>query len=149
MTDVVTMKSQRWAQKGVSFEEVLQGRLVLVPEGERLNQIAADHKTAIEGTVMSQCGTWLVLRLSNHSGQQHVARFLPDRLSGMVKALPNLAQQEAVFVGEGASLPARIRIRDLPEHQLPKSETIKFIRGWITPGPSSDDVLNVAQRMTS
>jgi hypothetical protein len=49
MTDVVTMKSQRWAQKGVIFEEVLEGRLVLVPEGERLNQIAADHKAAIEG----------------------------------------------------------------------------------------------------
>jgi len=49
MTDVVTMKSQRWAQKGVTFEEVLEGRLVLVPEGKRLEQIAADHRTAIEG----------------------------------------------------------------------------------------------------
>lgn len=49
MTDVVTMKSQRWAQKGVTFEEVLEGRLILVPEGERLDQIAEDHNAAIEG----------------------------------------------------------------------------------------------------
>ena len=49
MTDVVTMKSQRWAQKGVTFEEALEGRLVLVPEGERLDQIAADHSAAVEG----------------------------------------------------------------------------------------------------
>lgn len=49
MTDVVAMKSQRWAQKGVTFEEVLEGRLVLVPEGERLEQIAADHQAAIDG----------------------------------------------------------------------------------------------------
>jgi hypothetical protein len=111
--------------------------------------LVSQRPADIEGTVISQCGTWLVLRLSNHSDQQHVARFLPDGLSGLVKALPNLAQQEAVFVGEGASLPARIRIRNLSEAQLPKSETIKFIRGWTTPGPSSDDVLNVAQRMTS
>ena len=43
MTDVVTMKSQRWAQKGVTFEKVL--------EGERLEQIAADHQAAIEGRI--------------------------------------------------------------------------------------------------
>ncbi len=49
MTDVVAMKGQRWAQKGVDFEEVLDGQLVLVPEGERLNQIATDHSDAIEG----------------------------------------------------------------------------------------------------
>ena len=111
--------------------------------------LVSQRPADIEGTVISQCGTWLVLRLSNHSDQQHVARFLPDGLSGLVKALPNLAQQEAVFVGEGAALPARIRIRNLPDELLPKSETIKFVSGWITPGPVSKDVLNVAQRMTN
>lgn len=49
MADVVTMKSQRWPQKGVTFEAVLEGKLVLVPEDDRLNQIADDHMTAIEG----------------------------------------------------------------------------------------------------
>jgi hypothetical protein len=49
MADVVAMKSQRWAQKGVAFEAVLKGQLVLVPERDRLDQIAADHKEAIEG----------------------------------------------------------------------------------------------------
>ena len=49
MADVVAMKSQRWAQKGVTFEAVLKGQLVLVPEGERLEQIAADHTAAIKG----------------------------------------------------------------------------------------------------
>lgn len=49
MTDVVAMKSQRWAQKGVTFEDVLKGQLVLIPEDDRLKQIAADHNAAIEG----------------------------------------------------------------------------------------------------
>ena len=64
----------------------------------------------IEGTVISQCGTWVVLRLGNASDQSHVARFLPDGMAGLVKALPGLVRQEAIFVGEGAALPARIRI---------------------------------------
>jgi hypothetical protein len=101
----------------------------------------------VESTVISQCGTWLVLRLTNAADQQHVARFLPDGLVGMTRVLPTLAQQEALFVGEGASLPARVRIRDLPEEKLPKSETAKFARGWTVPRLSADEIKEIAKRM--
>ena len=37
--------------KGVRFEAVLEGKLVLVPEDERLDQIADDHTAAIEGRI--------------------------------------------------------------------------------------------------
>jgi hypothetical protein len=47
--DVVEMKKQRWAEKGVDYELALQGRLKLVPDSERLAGIAADHKDAIQG----------------------------------------------------------------------------------------------------
>jgi hypothetical protein len=49
MADVVAIKSQRWPQKGVSFEAVLKGQLVLVPDADRLDKIAADHSAAIDG----------------------------------------------------------------------------------------------------
>jgi len=110
--------------------------------------LVSQRPADVEGTVISQCGTWLVLRLSNSADQQHVARFLPDGLSGMTKALPNLAQQEAIFVGEGAALPARIRIRDLPDDKLPKSETAKFARGWSMDRLTNDEITAVAQRMS-
>ena len=109
--------------------------------------LVSQRPADIESTVISQCGTWLVLRLTNAADQQHVARFLPDGLSGMTKALPNLAQQEAIFVGEGAAMPARIRICDLEEDQLPKSETAKFARGWILERLSEDEIAAVANRM--
>jgi DNA helicase HerA-like ATPase len=111
--------------------------------------LVSQRPADIEGTVISQCGTWLVLRLTNSADQQHVARFLPDGLLGMTKALPNLAQQEAIFVGEGAALPARIRIRDLTSDQLPKSETAKFAQGWSTERLSEDEINVVAKRMGS
>lgn len=47
--DVVEMKKQRWAEKGVDYELVLQGGLKLVPDAKRLVDIAADHKAAILG----------------------------------------------------------------------------------------------------
>lgn len=109
--------------------------------------LVSQRPADIESTVISQCGTWLVLRLTNAADQQHVSRFLPDGLSGMTKALPNLAQQEAIFVGEGAAMPARIRIRDLEENQLPKSETAKFAKGWTLDRLNEAEIAAVANRM--
>lgn len=111
--------------------------------------LVSQRPADIEGTVISQCGTWLVLRLTNSADQQHVARFLPDGLSGMTKALPNLAQQEAIFVGEGAALPARVRIFDLTSDQLPKSETAKFARGWAKECLSEKEIDVIASRMSN
>ncbi|MDG5501671.1 ATP-binding protein [Marinobacter sp. BGYM27] len=111
--------------------------------------LVSQRPADIESTVISQCGTWLVLRLTNSADQQHVSRFLPDGLSGMTKALPNLAQQEAIFVGEGASMPARVRIRDLPKNKLPKSETARFAEGWVLDRLSEGEIGVVAARMAS
>ena len=109
--------------------------------------LVSQRPADVESTVISQCGTWIVLRLTNAADQQHVSRFLPDGLSGMTKALPNLAQQEAIFVGEGASMPARVRIRDLQEHQLPRSETARFARGWTLARLTEEEIATVATRM--
>lgn len=109
--------------------------------------LVSQRPADVESTVISQCGTWLVLRLTNAADQQHVSRFLPDGLSGMTKALPNLAQQEAIFVGEGASMPARVRIRDLTIEQLPKSETAKFAQGWTLTRLTEAEITKIANRM--
>jgi hypothetical protein len=109
--------------------------------------LVSQRPADVESTVISQCGTWLVLRLTNAADQQHVSRFLPDGLSGMTKVLPNLAQQEAIFVGEGASMPARVRIRDLTAEQLPKSETAKFARGWTLDRLAEAEIAEIATRM--
>ncbi|MEX2490758.1 MAG: DUF87 domain-containing protein [Nitrospirales bacterium] len=109
--------------------------------------LVSQRPADVESTVISQCGTWLVLRLTNAADQQHVSRFLPDGLSGMTKALPNLAQQEAIFVGEGASMPARVRIRDLEKDQLPKSETAQFAKGWTLDRLTETEIALIAKRM--
>jgi DNA helicase HerA-like ATPase len=111
--------------------------------------LVSQRPSDVESTVISQCGTWLVLRLTNQTDQQHVSRFMPDGLSGMTNALPNLAQQEAIFVGEGAALPARVRIRDLSDSQRPRSHSAKFAEGWSAPRLSEEQLKKVVRRMTS
>ena len=102
--------------------------------------LVSQRPADVESTVISQCGTWLVLRLTNATDQQHVARFLPDALSSMTRSLSSLGQQEALFVGEGAALPARVRIDDLPEEKLPKSQSVGFAKGWSETRPSKDAI---------
>lgn len=109
--------------------------------------LISQRPSDVDSTVVSQCGTWIVLRLSNAADQQHVARFLPDNLAGMTRLLPSLAQQEALFVGEGAALPARVRIADLDSSQLPKSETTRFAYGWGLERLTDAELEDIAKRM--
>ncbi|KIE21715.1 hypothetical protein SE23_05720 [Vibrio sinaloensis] len=111
--------------------------------------LVSQRPADVDSTVISQCGTWVVLRLTNSADQQHVARFLPDGLSGMVGSLPILSQQEAIFVGEGAALPSRVRVRDLHKSQLPKSNTIPFAEGWANGRLDLEKLEAIAERMCS
>ncbi|EGH22806.1 hypothetical protein PSYMO_15491 [Pseudomonas amygdali pv. mori str. 301020] len=94
--------------------------------------LVSQRPSDVESTVLSQCNSWVVLRLTNGRDQDHVAKFLPDSLAGITKILSSLARREAIFVGEAAALPARVRIRALERHQLPDSNDISFVEGWST-----------------
>lgn len=92
--------------------------------------LVSQRPADVESTVLSQCNSWVILRLTNGADQEHVSRFLPDSLSGLTKILSSLSRREAVFVGEAAALPARIKIRQLRADQLPNSADINFAAGW-------------------
>jgi len=86
------------------------------------------------------------LRLTNSSDQEHVGRFLPDSLSGLTRILSSLSRREATFVGEGAALPSRIRIRELDKNQLPDSADIKFAEGWAQDPMQQPAISNITKR---
>lgn len=109
--------------------------------------LVSQRPSDVEATVLAQCNTWLVLRLSNASDQAHVMKMLPDGLTGMTSLLSSLPRQEALFVGEGAALPSRIRLRTLEEEQLPKSSDIPFAGGWIDPPLQEPEIAAIAGRM--
>lgn len=111
--------------------------------------LVSQRPADVESTVLSQCNSWIVLRLTNSSDQEHVSRFLPDSLVGLTKILSSLSRREAIFVGEGAALPSRIRITMLPKEKLPDSSDIKFAQGWSRAPMNSDEVKAVAGRWVS
>lgn len=108
--------------------------------------LVSQRPADVERTVLSQCSSWLVLRLTNATDQEHVSRFLPDSLAGLTRTLPSLARREALFVGEAATLPARILLTQLERNQLPHSGDISFARGWARPPVTTDAISTVVKR---
>ena len=109
--------------------------------------LVSQRPSDIESTVLSQCNSWLVLRLTNGADQEHVGRFLPDTLSGLIRLLPSLPRREALFVGEAAALPARIRLANVPDGKRPKSADISFAQGWAHETPDVSKLTGISKKM--
>ena len=108
--------------------------------------LVSQRPSEVEATVLSQCNSWIVLRTSNEADRSHVRGVLPDSLEGLTKMLSGLRRQEAIFVGQAATLPSRIVIRDLPQSKLPASNDIDFDKGWQTDAMSVTQLVEIAER---
>ncbi len=107
----------------------------LAKEGRKYGiglMLVSQRPSEVEATVLSQCNSWIVLRITNNSDRSHVQGILPDSLAGLTKVLSGLRRREAIFVGQAAVLPSRILIRDLVKEgkPLPRSQDIDFDAGW-------------------
>lgn len=92
--------------------------------------LVSQRPSEVEATVLSQCNSWIVLRVTNDADREHVRSVLPDSMSGLTKMLSGLRRQEAIFVGQAATLPTRVMIRSLSDEQLPRSNDVDFDKGW-------------------
>lgn len=105
----------------------------IVKEGRKFGlgaMIVSQRPSEIDETILSQCGTFFSLRLSNASDRSKVQAALPDSLSGIVDSLPVLRTGEAVITGEAAKLPVRCRITLPEEGKRPSSEDPRVAHNW-------------------
>jgi len=138
-------------QGEAQYKEAQESIRRIAKEGRKYGiglMLISQRPSDVESTVLSQCNSWIVLRLTNSKDQEHVARFLPDSLSGLTRILSSLTRREAVFVGEAAALPSRIKIRELEKDQLPDSSDISFVEGWVNALQSYDKLQKITNRWT-
>lgn len=108
--------------------------------------LVSQRPSEVEETVLSQCNSWIVLRISNDTDREHVKSMLPDSLAGLTKVLSGLRRREAIFVGQAAMLPSRIMIRYLDEDMLPRSHDIDFDKGWQTEPLNEETIKLIGNR---
>lgn len=131
------------------YKEAQEAVRRIAKEGRKYGvglMLISQRPSDVEATVLSQCNSWIILRLTNSNDQEHVAKFLPDSLVGLTKMLPSLTRREAIFVGEAAALPSRIRINKLDQEQLPDSNDISFVKGWINEPTKSIEIKKITDR---
>ena len=108
--------------------------------------LVSQRPSEVEETVLSQCNSWIVLRITNDTDRQHVRSILPDSLAGLTKILSGLRRREAIFVGQAAMLPSRIMMNYLEKQYLPRSNDIDFDKGWQNEPMEKDGILKTGNR---
>ncbi len=94
--------------------------------------LVTQRPSELSATILSQCNTLFALRMSNENDQEFVRTTLPDGADGLLAALPALHAQECIAVGEGVTVPMRLRFDTLEESCRPKSGTAAFAEAWQT-----------------
>lgn len=92
--------------------------------------VISQRPSEVDETILSQCGTFLALRLSNPSDRSRVKGVLPDGLVSLLDVLPVLRTGEAIIMGEAAKLPMRCRVSLPLEEHRPRSSDPDVFRQW-------------------
>ncbi|BCA53483.1 hypothetical protein W02_06230 [Nitrospira sp. KM1] len=93
--------------------------------------LSSQRPSELSPTVLSQCNTFLLHRISNDRDQELVQRLVPDNLRGLLRELPSLPSQSAILLGWASELPVLVKMNDLPKSQQPRSDDPEFWGVWV------------------
>jgi len=90
--------------------------------------VISQRPSDVSKTVLSQCGNFIAMRLTNPDDQNVIKRLFPDNLGDFSELLPILDIGESLVVGDASLLPSRVMI-DKPTIP-PSSKTVDFWDEW-------------------
>lgn len=93
--------------------------------------VISQRPREVSATILSQCNTFLCLRISNPEDQSYVKGLLPDSIRGIVSMFSNLRRGECILLGDSVIMPTRIKIKK-PDPK-PNSDDTSFYKEWNTP----------------
>jgi DNA helicase HerA-like ATPase len=133
------------AESDSKFDVALQAIERIAKEGRKYGLslvVVSQRPSNVSQTILSQCGTFVALRLTSDVDQTRVLRLLPDTLGNQGSLLSSLRDGEAVVSGDGVTLPGRVQFK-IPT-PLPGSTDIRFHKAWADGPPkgySAGDVI--------
>lgn len=92
--------------------------------------ISSQRPSELSPTVLSQCNSFLLHRISNDRDQELVNRLVPDNLKGLLRELPSLPSQNAVLLGWASELPILVKMNNLAKEHQPHSDDPDFWNVW-------------------
>jgi hypothetical protein len=92
--------------------------------------LSSQRPSELSQTVLSQCNTFLLHRISNDTDQDKVNKLVPDNLRGLLRELPSLPSQRAILLGWASELPIMVQMRFLKKGHRPKSDDPDYWDVW-------------------
>jgi DNA helicase HerA-like ATPase len=148
---LVCEEAHRYAPRSdeAAFQPTKQALSRIAKEGRKYGVslgLVSQRPSELAETILSQCNTLIALRMSNEQDQHFVKRALPDGVRSLIDVLPTLRAQEALIVGEGTTVPVRVKFSDLPEDQRPHSADVLFASLWKEESSDGNYVTEVIRR---
>lgn len=92
--------------------------------------LSSQRPSELSPTVLAQCNTFFLHRITNDRDQELVARLVPDNLRGLLRELPSLPTRQGILLGWASKQPVLVEVRELPKEQRPESADPAFWDVW-------------------
>ncbi|MGL6150785.1 MAG: ATP-binding protein [Aeromonas sobria] len=110
--------------------------------------LSSQRPSELSPTVLSQCNSYLLHRISNDRDQELVHKLVPDNLRGLLRDLPSLPSRHAILLGWASELPVLVQMNALPENHRPKSDDPDFWAVWSGEGLGHDLIVGELEERT-
>lgn len=90
--------------------------------------VISQRPREVSATILSQCNTFMCLRITNPDDQSYVKNLLPDSIRGISSMFSTLRRGECILLGDSVIMPTRLRIA-APDPK-PSSEDTSFYEVW-------------------
>ncbi|MFL6820182.1 MAG: ATP-binding protein [Bradyrhizobium sp.] len=113
------------ADRSIGFGPTRKAVSRIAKEGRKYGVylgLVTQRPAELDATIISQCNTLFAMRLANERDQALVRSAVSDAAANLLSFVPSLGTREVLAFGEGVALPTRLRFKEVPMHQLPRSE---------------------------
>lgn len=113
------------ADRGVGFGPTRKAVSRIAKEGRKYGVylgLVTQRPAELDATIISQCNTLFAMRLANERDQMLLRSAVSDAAANLLSFVPSLGTREVLAFGEGVALPTRLRFKEVPAYQLPRSE---------------------------
>jgi len=95
--------------------------------------LVTQRPSELDATIASQCGTAIALRLSGERDQDVIRSSTYEGMADLIEFLPLLGDREALVLGQGVSMPMRVRFDDIGKRIVPRGGHTSFSKAWKAP----------------
>src|SRR6187397_3558753 len=137
------------ADRNIGFGPTRKAVSRIAKEGRKYGVylgLVTQRPAELDATIISQCNTLFAMRLANDRDQALLRSAVSDAAANLLSFVPSLGTREVLAFGEGVALPTRLRFKEVPIHQLPRSEATISTVPSVTAGHDMHFVSAVLER---